>query len=154
MSDGLSDYLAPERAIVARLDARLPSGWRVLTAPDLTGVEERSQPMPAAQVIYAGDQSVESLGQGGLVHINQLWLVVLCVRNVSDIRSGEGVRSDVGVVIPVVYRALAGWRPAPHWGRMMAVTSPFRATYREGRAYFPIAFETKAQVIDTEASRA
>lgn len=145
----VEDYLAPEAGIVARLQepGRLPGGWRVLTAPDLQAIREAGGPTPRVEVIYAGDAKVSSAARGGVITIQQSWVVVVCVRNVRGLRSGAAVRADAGPVIVRVLNALRGHPPAAGWGPLQPALSGWRATYRDGLAWYPVGFHTGFQLI-------
>ena len=136
----ITDYLAAEQLIKDRLKAQI-ADVHVLSAEDLEGVRENSQPSPALQVIYYDDSAEEGARKGKSQRINQTWLVVIVVRNVAD-KSGVGRRLALGELILQTLNALSGYKLSDEFSELVRVRPPFRITYRNGFAYFPIAFST------------
>jgi len=151
----IDDYLAPEASIVARLQEpdRLPEGWRVLTAPDVQAVRASRLPDRRVEVVYAGDLSVDAEADGSIVTIEHLWLAVVVIKNVRDLRQGRAARSEAGPVMINVLNALRRrqgqpvWRPAPGWSPLVPRKSGYKATYADGFGYYPLGFATKFQLI-------
>ncbi|MEW6446327.1 MAG: DUF1834 domain-containing protein [Pseudomonadota bacterium] len=134
-----------ESHIIARLRERLPGHVHVLSAADLAGVAEGSQPTPAVHVVYQGYRVIESRPDGRAARLQQTWLVVVAVRNVRDASAGSAARSDAGLLADGVIAALMGWK-------LDAVNKPLKLTnapaagFRAGFLYVPLAFEAETDV--------
>jgi phage gp37-like protein len=137
--------LALESALVERLKARLPAGVHVLSAADLAGVAEGSQPTPAVHVVYQGYRVSESRPDGRAARIEQTWLVVVAVRNVRDARSGGAARADAGDLAESVIAAIMGWQPEGTSSPLKLTTAP-RAGYAAGHIYMPLGFACETTV--------
>ena len=140
----LTDYLAAEPLIVARLRDQVAGVPHVLTAADLAGVEARAQHTPALHVIYDGDEPAGEAGQSdaGDVQITwQRWLVVLAVRSARDTLGGAGARALAGPLLVAVIQALAGWRPSADHSPMLRASAP-RPVFDAGFAYYPQLYRT------------
>lgn len=136
-----ADYLALEGLIVARLAAQtaMPAK-RVLTAPDIEQVEEARQTTPAYHVIYAGDRAPS--GGGGAARsryqvVEQLWLVVVAVKNVRDVRRGQAAREQAGPWVTELIAALQGWRPGDDYNELQRDLGAPPAAYQAGYFYVP-----------------
>lgn len=137
----LTDYLAAEPLIVARLQAQVAGvpAAHVLTAADLAGVEARAQITPSLHVLYDGDEPAGEAGQsetGDTQIVQQRWLVVVAVRSARDTRGGSGARALAGPLMVAVIQALAGWRPSADHGPMIRASAP-RPLFDPGFAYYP-----------------
>jgi len=144
----MANHLEAEQLIKARLFARVPSidSKHIFSAADLEGVKERSQATPALHLLYAGDNVIaSSSGNGQAQEFEQLWNVVVVVRNVRDI-SGEATRLQSGEIIDSVLKALQGWNPSPAHSKLKRKSSPYRPTYRNGFAYFSFQFSTQMNI--------
>lgn len=146
MASEVLDYLEPEGALKAHLPSIVPAEYRVLTAADLAGVQSLAQLAPAVFVVFVQETNVTPKGGGRASEITQLWSVVVNVRNVRQIDSGEGVRGDVGPVIASVIRGVSGWSPGEGWAAFQHVRAPYRMSYRDGVLQFPLAFTTTCQL--------
>ena len=140
-------HLSAETIITGQLKAGVDSiaDNHVLNAADMEGMTENSQPASSLQVIFFDDIPVA--GQKGLSASNQLvdqlWLVVVVVRNVKS-ASGVNARSDAGPIISEVIAALHHFDMGGHpFMKLIRVKAPVRATYRNGYFYFPMMFKTR-----------
>ncbi len=131
-------FLSLESALVDRLKATLPSDVHVLTAADLAGVAEGSQPTPAVHVVYGGYRVVEA--NSGFSTIEQTWYAVVTVRNVRGVKSGAGARNEADALLDAVYAALAAYKP-PN-ARPLAITNAPKPQTTAGFMYFPLAFNS------------
>ena len=144
MSFPPTDYLAAEAGIVARLeevliDAELP-GVKVWTAANFPETDEDSQPVPRIDVIYDGDRNIESSPGGA--SIEQLWNIVIAVRNVAASTSAKAARATAGPLAVVVCRGLYDFSPGYGLAKLRQASSPYRATLSGWRYYLPLAFTT------------
>jgi hypothetical protein len=137
----ITDYLAAESLIVARLRAQVsgvPSA-NVMTTADLAGVEARAQRTPALHVIYNGDEPAGVAGQSDLGDsqvVQQRWMIVVAVRSGKDTLGGSGARSVAGPLMVDVIQALAGWRPSADHGPLIRGSAP-APLFEAGFAYYP-----------------
>lgn len=128
-----------EDAIIARLKQTMPSDIAVLSASDLADVIESKQRVPAVHVVYQGYRVAENTPNGAASRIEQTWLCVVVVRNVSHTRSGKASRSDANVIADQVVPKLIGWAPQNASKRLKLATAPKGAT-TNGFTYMPLAF--------------
>lgn len=133
----VSGFLAVEPLILARLaDTVAVPGIKFLGAPDLDGLHERSQPVPAVHVIFAGFDRLEAAQ--GVIEVVETWLTVVVVRNVRDAQQGAGSRADAGAIMDAVFAALNGWQPAGY--RPLTPAVPPLSGYTDGFGYHPLAW--------------
>lgn len=134
-----------EPLIVARLRERLPGHVHVLSAADLAGVAEGSQPTPAVHVVYQGYRVIESRPDGRAARLQQTWLAVVAVRNVRDAAAGSAARGDAGQIAESVIAAMMGWKPDAI-NKPLTLTSAPAAGFRAGHLYLPLAFVAETDV--------
>ncbi|HET7300110.1 MAG TPA: hypothetical protein VFJ01_05600, partial [Oleiagrimonas sp.] len=104
-------WLDFEPQLTDRLKAQLDASITVLAARDLAGVKEMMQITPAVQV-YGGEYTpMESAHTGRVTVVDQLWTVVVVVRNAIDQKAATAARGDAGPICDAVLAALLGW---PH----------------------------------------
>lgn len=147
MVAGIDNYLALEPLLLQRLAEQvLPGGQavEVLGAPDLEHVTERDQRTPALHVLYDDYRPIQAQAGGLIAQTEQLWTVVVVVKNVRG-RGKTAAREDGGGLMVLVTRALQGWKPGTDHSRMQLANPRYRATYRGGFAYFPMTFSTRVQ---------
>lgn len=128
--------------IVERLKDRI-DGVQVLTAQDLSGVQEQGQPERSIQVLYQGYRIGGPGGEatsGAFRLYTQHWLVVVAVRNARGGRTGSGVRADAGPLIDQVLRTLMGWDPGEGSSELHWISAP-AAVHRPVASYYPLGFE-------------
>jgi len=149
-----ADYLALEDLIVARLQAETAMPDRqVLTAPDIEEVEEQQQTTPAYHVIYAGDRAAG--GARGVAAnaraqvVEQLWLVVVAVKNVRKVRRGKAAREDAGPWVTEAIAALQGWKPASGYSHVQRDLSAPPAAYQAGYFYVPTLWAVTFSTVGT-----
>jgi hypothetical protein len=143
--------LSAEAIITSQLKNKLSlvRDKHVLTAADMQGVTEQSQPTPSAQVLFYDDTPVTNdKGESGNKQlVNQYWLVVVVVRNVKD-KSGKSAREDAGPIITEVIKLLHHYDLGGHpFFKLTRVKAPYRATYRNGFFYFPLMFKTRFSTV-------
>ena len=137
-----NNFLEPEPHIVARLKEALAGqqpAVHVLTAADLSGLKEDSQPVPAVHVVWNGFRVLESRADGAASRLDHTWLIVAAVRNVRTLKSGQAARQQAGELAARAGAALMGWRPPNVAGPLRLAPSP-AAGYSSGYLYLPLAF--------------
>jgi len=140
-----NDFLAPEPAIVARLQealADLRPKVHVLTAAQLATVREDTQPVPAVHVVWNGFRVLESRVDGAAARLDHTWLIVTAVRNVSQLKSGAAARLDAGPIAARAGAALMGFRPPNVQGPLRLAPAP-GAGGSNGFFYLPLAFQVE-----------
>lgn len=136
------DFLFLESQIIDRLGERLSPDIHRLTAADLSGVAEGSQPTPAVHVVFDGYRVRDS--NNAFAAITQQWLTVIAVRNRRGGSTGGGARADAGPIIGEVLSSLLGWRP--DGAKALKIASAPRPGYVAGFAYFPLSWTTELTV--------
>jgi len=136
-------FLALEDLLIERLTSQLDGEIRaVLRARDLAGVAEQRQVTPAVHVLYRGHRPGEQRGDGTIQRIEQQWMAVVAVRNVRDVRGGQGAREEAGPIVTAVLNALLGWRPNKWYSPLHLQPAP-AAAWTEGFGYVPLLFSTQ-----------
>jgi hypothetical protein len=132
------NFLALEPLITAHLRSALSPGVYVLSAADLVGLVEATQPTPAVHVLYRGYRVRES-DVPAFVSIEQTWLTVVAVRNLANLAVGSDARQSAGVLAAQVIDAMYQHRFADLSGaRPMHITQAPEAGYRDGHFYLPL----------------
>ncbi len=143
----MSNYLALESLVIARLKATLPEiNNQVQGAADLEGVKADQQVAPRIDVVPYGEGVLQGEKDGSRVGNVQICepriLVVVVVRNVRDIRSGAATRSEAGELLWEANAALQGWKPDADHGHLKKIPAPAPA-YDRGFGYYPLAFASR-----------
>jgi hypothetical protein len=144
----MDDYLSAEPAIIARLKDQVPEMRGHFSASDLEGVVEAQQVTPAVHVLYYGDRVVSGSGTsstGEMQCVDQLWYVVLAVRNARTPNTNEAVRADAGPLVSKVLKALQGWKPSALHGPLKRINGADPG-FKAGFAYFPYLFQTRLTI--------
>lgn len=134
-----------ENEIVARLKETVPANVRVMTSAELASVTEGNQPTPAVHVIYRNYRVVETRPDGKAARIEQQWMLVVAVKNLRQMISGDAARSDAMELADIVAPSMMGWKAA-------AATKPFKITNAPaaaqgtGHYYLPLVFVTETSV--------
>lgn len=137
------EFMGIETDLVARLHSKLPGEVKVLTAMDLAGVKELSQPAPAVHVLYRGYKPVET---HPIVVMSETWMTVVVVRNARSLKSGDDLRLNAAPLMNAVFAALNRWRPSPGYKALQISPAP-APTYENGYGYFPLAWSTSFNCI-------
>ena len=133
MDEISDDYLFAEGRLKAALEALKPEGLKqVYNATDLADVEERSQMVPAAHILYWGDVVGTSAQGATQNHVTQTWVVVLAVKLRRD-------GAHPGQLLAKLIRAVQGISSG-QFGTFKRVTAPTRPGFRNGFGYYPLAF--------------
>lgn len=139
----MSGMLAIEPLLVERIRQGVDApGLKILTAADMSGFKENTQPVPAVHVVYDG---VSVREDKGLVEITERWITIVAVRNLRSTRSGEDARQDAGPILDAVFAALLGWQAGGV--KPLLPASPPRAGFNAGYAYFPLAWDARLKKI-------
>lgn len=129
-----------EPLIRQRLTDTVPALAGVHGAVSL-GVEDVSgKKLPAAFVVSDGHRVLEVTAHGKTARIASRWLVVVVVRNVQNVATGEAARSDAADLVKACLQALMGWQPRVGVQAMQPVTPP-APVYQDGMLLYPLAFE-------------
>lgn len=140
----MSDALTAWQPIVDRIKAEVPALKAVHAVWDLASVVEQSQVVPAAFVIYDGEEPIDSVGNGKRVMEDQRFIVVLAVRNSRDVLSGAGVREGALALRASLLAALSGWQPTPDHRPLQRAKGAPPPRYTTGFAYLPTFFTTRS----------
>jgi len=138
----ITDYLSAGDLIIARLKAQIPN-VAVLSARDLNGVKEFSQPAPAVQVLYAGDQVIPGdLSDDAIATVvEQRWLLVVVTRSAKDTRGGTGAREEAGPLVTEVIQAVQGYSLGTGFSDLRRLNGP-APSFGPGVLYVPLMYGT------------
>ncbi len=134
----MSNYLANEALIIARLTTQMPELLHVSGWTDYSKIEEAKLRTPSAYVIYDGDVIGGDAGGGSAQRIEQQWGVIIVVRNVAS-RSGAEVRTEAGPLMARVLDLLMGWQPTTAARPLRRLPAP-APEYSQYVGYFPLLF--------------
>lgn len=130
-----ANLLFLEPLLKAQLRTALDARVHVLSAAELEGVAEATQPTPAVHVLYRGFQ-VRAYGSSTM-EIDQYWLTVVAVRNARDPVSAEAARTDAGPLAMAVIDALLG-REFDDCGPLAPLQNPPAPGFSAGHLYLPL----------------
>lgn len=139
----MNDYFAAEALILERLSSQIPAFRLVQGARDFAGVLEQTGVSPAIHLVYDGQEV--RMGAGSAQAVDQLWLVVVAVKNVREATNGLGERQEAGPLLIQTCQALLGWRPGEDHGPMRMVSAS-GASFAQGVAFFPLRFSTRVML--------
>lgn len=135
----LDNWLAAEALIIERLKVKVPEAKLVHAMPELD-IEHVAQKCPALIVIYQGDRIADDANNAQVIVAEQVWSVVVVVKNVKDIAQGSASRAEAGVLLTKAIKALSGWQPSPDFKAGMKRVNAGGAGYLAGVSWFPLAF--------------
>lgn len=136
----LENWLAAEALIIDRLKAKVPEAKLVQAMPELD-IENVAQKCPALIVIYQGDRLSDSALDGQVMIAEQIWSVVVVVKNVKDIAQGAASRVEAGLLMTKAIKALSGWQPNADFKTGLTRINAGGAGYLAGVSWFPLAFK-------------
>ena len=149
MSALLVNWLAIEPLLVARVKAQAPKLRAVYTAAELAALEVPSDPrasaMPAAHILWAGDQLVQTDPNGDIEVLDQIWCVAIVAKN--D-RGADALRAEVGPLLSQVMAGVSGWDcdlPGIRPFRPARISNMPRFNANQ-KAIFPLFFAARAFV--------
>ena len=137
----MNDFLSAEPLIIQRLKDKAGIA-NVFSTVDLQGVSEKSQLTPAVHVVYGGYIPVAKAGNPDVMRIEQSWMLIVTVRNVSATNEATAVNQEAGPHILNVIQALQGYRLSPDHSQL-ELKKPPAPLIRAGLGYYPILFTTK-----------
>jgi hypothetical protein len=129
------NFLFLEPLIKTALREALDPRVHVLSAAELEGVAEATQPTPAVHVLYRGYRVGESR-MASHVNIEQTWLTVVACRQVRDVVGGADARALAGPLAAAVIDALHYTR-FPNAKPLRLAQAP-AAGFSAGHFYLPI----------------
>lgn len=137
-----------EQAIVARLvttlkDIPAPLVKFVYDTKEYGGLEEQSQLVPAAAVIYNGYRPGEQVGQGTSQVVEFEFLIVIVARSSKDTLRSSGAKAAASVIFDAALRSLTGWKPGEGAGRLLLTEAPGAGYSDAGYTYLPMGFKTR-----------
>ena len=138
-----SRFLGLEPLITERLKAAvagLSPAVHVLAAPDLAGVKESMQKTPAIHVLFAGYRPGPE-ATPGIATIEQQWVTVIAVRNVSQTAQGGAARMDAGPLADLVVEQLEGHRFSGF--KALHIGAAPQPGYSAGFFYLPIGWKVQ-----------
>lgn len=136
----MNDLLWAEEAILNRLRDQVTQMRTVAGARELKAIPTHARTTPALYLIADGYQPWQHAGAEQA--IEQLWLVVVAIRNLRLAEGGAGERREAGPVLWQSCQALIGWQPDPTMGAMRLVASP-GTICNEDLVLFPLRFATR-----------
>ena len=143
----MDNYLAAEALIIARLKENVEALKTVSDWSDYTTLDEASFTSPAAYVLFLGYRPVQEHSDGAVQQTEQLWGVVVAVRNARQARSKSGVREDAGPLMASVMAVLQGWKPSnEHSALKLTTLDSARPSYGATVGFFPMTFATRVVI--------
>lgn len=116
---------------------RAANGWRHAL--------EQLQMVPAIFVWHQTDRipsgATASRGNGRNQIVDQVWSLVVAVRNVSD-AAGAAAQSNADPIIATLLK-LQGWKPSAEHGHLYRAQSPYQSAYVNGYGVYPFAFQSR-----------
>jgi len=151
------NYLFLEELLIKRINDQVQGLKFVGSAPDIDAVKQQRQKVPAAYVIYLGDDIVSDVThQGGNRVVQKLvqnWAIVLTVNQADSMANGAAARRQTGELLGSLIKKLTGWAPVE------GVTPLKRAAGRSATfvigsfLYYPLIFQTSFIFPKTEPWR-
>lgn len=134
-----ADFMAIEPRLVDLVKqavAGMSPAVHVLTAADLSSVQEAKQHTPAVHIIYGGYRIAQDIGLAWrLVHT---WYAVTVVKSAAQVRSGAAGRQNAGQLAATVALALAG-AAVDGAAEILTLISPPAPSYSAPYTYLPTA---------------
>lgn len=124
-----------EQQIVAQLAENLEKDVRVLTAADLSGLQERQIPTPSVHVIFRGTKVRDTRPDGKAALISEQWMVVACV---SD-RRRDDAKESITALHDQIATCLMGFYPQGASGPLKLADAPPPGK-SENNLYLPVGF--------------
>lgn len=138
----MSRYLSAADLIVAKLNSqlRLPTA-NIRHAVSLDWAVKNAL-SPSVSVIFFDDVplATPSSRHGNRQVSDQYWLLLITVRNVSDV--GIQAIQEAGVLVEAVLNTLQGVELSLHHQPLVRQKCPYRKTDQNGFVFFPLMFST------------
>jgi hypothetical protein len=147
----ITDYLALEPLLLAKLEELLPEGWTAHYLTDLGDPRERETKAPAIFAGYAGDGSLANAGEGALNRLYQEYWTVIAVRTASQDAAARDLRSKAGPIFASLLHndGLAGWTPDRATWAALQYQPGQRPRYYIGYAEYPMIWRTRLTTMAT-----
>lgn len=111
----------------------------VLTADELTGIEELQQRTPSANVIYGGIFVEDTAHGNKAVKVKDRISIVITTR--FDNYRAAKLWEEATPLIETTIKAMMGWQPQEWISEFSFVAAPEPMFAETGFAYFPLEFE-------------
>lgn len=134
-----------EQQLVEHLKAKLPGNVDVETTSSLEGVTEQRLRAPAVHLVYQNYRITQDRPDGKVSLVNQTWLAVVVTKNVGDIKSGSGARSESMTLADQVASHLMG-QVMPGSTSPIRLTNPPNPSYSSGFSWLPVAFSVQTKM--------
>ena len=95
---------------------------------------------PVVFVYWAGDETIESSGEGTTEIVQQRWGVLLCVQNVATPNDPGSFHAEAGPLLSQLRQALSGWQPDEALLPLQRVRASQPPFYTPVRGFFPLEF--------------
>lgn len=143
----MDNYLAAAQLIIDRLKDQVDALATVSDWSEYATLDEATFNSPAAYVLFLGYRPTQEHSDGSVQQTEQLWGVVVAVRNARQARAKSGVREDAGPLMASVMAALQGWRPSKeHSALKLTSVDAARPTYGATVGFFPMIFASKVVI--------
>lgn len=142
----MDNFFAAEALLIARLQQQLPAVPRnyIRKAINLEWAVTNALAPSVSVIFYDDDPDTAAGGTGrrGRSQLsNQYWLILLSVRNVSDV--GTAAQQDAGRLIQTLLQALQGYVLSSEHLPLYRQKCPYRKTdKKDGIVHFPFLFST------------
>ena len=136
----MNNFLSAEPLLMARIKDKAGLS-NVFSTIDLQGVTEKSQVVPAVHVIFDGYKPVSKAGNPDVIKLQQSWIIVVVVRNVSATHEASAVNEDAGPYILNAIQSLQGYKLSNEHSAIEIVAAP-APLIRAGFGYYPIKITT------------
>lgn len=133
-----------EDHLISRLKAAGPRVRTVAGLDDLAAAANQAEFAPALFVLYDGYQVLEAQ-EDGSTRVEQTWLIVTVVRNVSQPgRDGStnALRQTAKPIIDGVLASLVGWTPSPRI-KPLKLANSYKSKNVADLGLYPLSFSTR-----------
>ena len=125
--------------------AKVGVNVRVLPAAGWKQALASLQPVPGIFIWHQADKvptgNAATRDNGRRQVVDQVWSVVVGVKNVADV-AGAAAQDDAEPLVNIV-QTLQGWKPSAEHGHCYRIQSPFTSAYVNGFGVYPFAFQTR-----------
>lgn len=137
----IENWLMVGGLIEARLRDKMPELADVRQIVSLAAIEELTPAVPAALIMWDGDDITGTSGPGAAQVVRQRWIVVLAVRSAVMSNTGGGVITEAGPLLSGMIKALSGWAPSGLMRPMVRV-SGIKPGFFAGYGFYPLTYTT------------
>ncbi len=139
-------FLEIENAVIERLGL-ITSVKSILSVDNFTDAKNMSQAHPAIQVYYDGYKILDDKDNHTAVKIEQTWLLVVVVKNVTG---SMAIRESAGAIIDEILKLMMGWRPEKLKYAPFRLADTYKPALEDTFGYFPLSFKTSCVIITDE----